>query len=113
MPKRKLPDPYGGFYNSQKQHAKRRGIEWQFTHDTWFKWWGDDIEKRGSKAGQLVMARYNDCGPYHPDNCRKVTVEENILEARRNGRGFFQTHTPESRAKISEGMKEVRAVKSW
>lgn len=100
-------------HNTQKQHAKRRGIEWQFTVDTWIAWWGDDITKRGSRKGQLVMARYNDEGPYHPDNCRKITTEKNTLEARRNGRGFFQSHTEEARAKISVGMKEVRAIKSW
>ena len=101
-------------YNVQRQHAKRRGIEWQFeSYEQWIEWWGEDIEKRGSRAGQLVMARYNDEGPYHPDNVRKLTVEENTQEARKNGRGFFQSHTEESKAKIAQGMKEVRAVKQW
>jgi hypothetical protein len=98
-------------HNAQKQHAKRRGIEWQFNVDTWIAWWGDDITKRGSRKGQLVMARNGDTGPYHPDNVRKITVEANILEARCNGRGFFQHHTAETRAKISAGMKEVCAYK--
>ena len=95
-------------YHNQKVRAKRRGIEWQFTLESWIVWWGDDLAKRGSKKGCLVMARYNDEGPYHPDNCRKLTVEENTLEARRGGRGFFQNHTPETRAKISAKMKIIR-----
>jgi hypothetical protein len=68
------------YYWTQKHHAKDRGIDWQFTFDTWRDWWGDDIAKRGSKKGCLVMARHNDIGPYHPDNVRKATVEENISE---------------------------------
>lgn len=100
-------------YHNQKVRAKRRGIEWQFSLNEWIAWWGDDLEKRGSKKGCLVMARYNDCGAYHPDNCRKLTTEENTLEARKNGRGFFQSHTEESKAKIAQGIKEVRAVKHW
>lgn len=97
-------------YHKQQNHAKKRGIDWQFTFNTWLDWWGDDIEKRGRKAGQLVMARYNDEGPYHPDNCRKLTTEENTLEARQNGRGFFQRHSDETRAKISTAMKQVKEM---
>jgi hypothetical protein len=68
------------YYWTQKHHAKDRGIDWQFTYDTWLEWWGNDIAKRGQYKGQLVMARHNDTGPYHPSNCRKATVEENIIE---------------------------------
>jgi hypothetical protein len=96
-------------YNVQRQGAKRRGIDWHFDFKSWTEWWGEDIDKRGTKSGQLVMARYSDNGPYHPDNVRKLTMEENILEARRNGRGFFQSHSEESRKQISEKMIQVRA----
>ena len=71
------------FYWTQKHHAKDRGIEWQFTYDTWVEWWGEDITRRGTRKGQLVMARYNDTGPYHPDNCIKLPMEENIREGQR------------------------------
>lgn len=93
-------------YHNHKARAKRRNIEWQFTLDSWIECWGADIEKRGRNKGQLVMARYNDQGPYHPDNVRKITTEENTLEARNGGRGFFQPHSIESRIKISETMKD-------
>lgn len=68
-------------YHAQKYGAKRRNIDWQFTYDTWIEWWGEDIIKRGIRKGQLVMARYKDQGPYHPDNVCKITTEENIREA--------------------------------
>jgi hypothetical protein len=58
-------------YNSQKANAKRRGIEWQFTFETWLKFWGDDLYKRGQGHDRLCMQRFGDAGPYHPDNCRK------------------------------------------
>lgn len=96
-------------YNAQKQHAKRRGIEWHFTVDSWIEWWGEDIAKRGSRSGQLCMSRYNDSGPYHPDNVRKATVNENSIEARTLTP--FRGHTDETRARISESMKQVRALK--
>lgn len=69
-------------YYTQKHHAKDRNIDWHFTYDSWLAWWGDDITLRGCQKGQLVMARHGDCGPYHSDNVRKATCEENIKEAK-------------------------------
>ena len=71
---------YRGSYSGQKYKAKNRNIEWQFTFESWIIWWGIDITKRGHKRGQLVMARYKDQGPYHPDNVRKATCSENVKE---------------------------------
>lgn len=68
-------------YNSQKCAAGKRGIDWQFTYETWLAWWGDDIVNRGRCLGQLCMARYNDTGPYHPDNVKKITHADNVREA--------------------------------
>jgi hypothetical protein len=65
----------------QKGGAKKRGIEWHFTFEEWVEWWGEDFERRGSGKGKLVMARFGDTGPYHPDNVRKITHGENISEA--------------------------------
>lgn len=67
------------FY-TQRNGAKYRGIEWHFTFESWLEWWGDDIVNRGPYKGQLVMARYGDTGPYHPDNVRKAFAEENCSE---------------------------------
>jgi hypothetical protein len=71
---------YYDAYNIQRLHAGYRDIEWQFTFDEWLAWWGDDIVNRGQGNGKLVMARHNDKGPYHPDNVRKATHNQNSQE---------------------------------
>ena len=58
-------------YLQQKDHAKTRGIEWQFSFETWLAWWSDDLDQRGPRGYQLSMQRIGDAGPYHPDNVRK------------------------------------------
>lgn len=77
---RKLNHPYKQPYQQQKDAAKRRGIEWHFTYETWVEWWGDDIINRGRRTGQLVMARHNDTGPYSLDNVRKAPCGDNTRE---------------------------------
>jgi hypothetical protein len=67
-------------YLMHKQHSKERGIDFQFDYDDWIKWWGDDFDNRGTHDGQIVMARYEDSGPYHPDNVFKATGAENTRE---------------------------------
>lgn len=64
-------------YHSQKSHAAFRGIEWQFTYETWLVWWGDDLARRGVHSLDLQMQRIADSGPYHPDNVRKGTPQTN------------------------------------
>lgn len=64
-------------YFQQKNNAKARGIEWQFTFETWVDWWGADIERRGSRVDSLQMQRIADAGPYHPDNVRKGVPKQN------------------------------------
>jgi len=61
--------------------AIKRNIEWQFDFDTWLAWWGDDLKTRGRGRGKLCQARYNDIGPYHPDNCYKATWQQNMKES--------------------------------
>jgi len=87
-------------YSFQKCTAKYRGIDWQFTYESWIDWWGDDITKRGRKHGCFVMARNGDIGPYHPDNVRKITHGENIVEAQ-----FGKKRTIETKTKISIKLK--------
>jgi len=73
--------PQYRLFRSQRNSARSRKIEFQFTFEQWLAWWGDDIVNRGCRRGQLVMARLGDQGPYHPDNVRKLTMEDNIKEA--------------------------------
>ena len=93
-------DLYRKRYNGQKSQAGKRGIEWHFTFDSWLAWWGDDIINRGPYKGQLVMARFNDVGPYHPDNVRKITCSENCSEANKG-----KIKTAEHNLKNSEARK--------
>lgn len=76
-----MAKPFYDNYRYQKYAADKRGIDWNFTYDTWIEWWGSDIENRGKCRGQLCMARAGDVGPYHPDNVRKAFVEENASES--------------------------------
>ena len=64
-------------YASQKGGAKRRGIEWQFTFETWLAWWGDDLPRRGTRPLDLQMQRKADRGPYAPWNVTKGTPKDN------------------------------------
>ncbi len=73
-------------YVSQKASAKRRGIEWQFTFDSWLDFWKDDIEARGRQHHELCMQRFGDKGPYHPDNVRKDYPRRNAITAGINKR---------------------------
>lgn len=71
----------------QKTSAKNRNIDWQFTFKEWSDWWGNDIQYRGCKKGQLVMARKGDTGPYHPNNVIKQECGANTAEMRERVKG--------------------------
>jgi hypothetical protein len=85
-------------YYTQRRESIKRGIDFQFSFEDWIQWWGNDIVNRGRCKGQLVMARYKDQGPYHPDNVRKATCSENATEAHK---GKIRPHTEEHNNKIS------------
>ena len=73
-------------YADQKGAAMKRGIDWNFTYKEWVEWWGDDFENRGVGKNNLVMARYNDTGPYEKNNVKKITFSENVKEAKHLGK---------------------------
>lgn len=81
-PKKIRPADYSYqiMFNTQKQNARRRGIPFEFTYESWIDWWGDDIVNRGRGTDKLVMARNNDTGAYSPDNVRKATGSDNVSE---------------------------------
>jgi len=87
-------------YGNQRKSAKERGIDWQFTFESWILWWGEDIYLRGPHKGQLVMARYGDVGPYHPDNVRKITCTENAQEC-----WTGRKHSTDTLTKMSQAQK--------
>lgn len=79
-------------FNRQRTSAKIRGIDFNFSFNEWLEWWGDDFALRGCKKGQLVMARNNDTGPYHPDNVYKQECGANTGEMRKRVRGNGSTN---------------------
>jgi hypothetical protein len=89
---------YKAQYNEQRKQARGRGIEWQFTYETWLDWWGNDIVNRGRGKDKLCMARINDTGAYHPDNVYKATNSQNGIEASR-------TRPKADPANVSEGLR--------
>ena len=67
-------------YGRTKARAARRHIRWEFTLEEWLRWWGDDFEKRGAGGQGLVMARFNDVGPYAVNNVYKCTRAQNSYD---------------------------------
>ena len=84
-------------YCTQQLGAARRGIEWKFSFESWLEWWGKDLDKRGSRSGDLCMQRIWDIGPYSPENCVKGTplqnakTRGNVRTAKRIGREVAKT----------------------
>lgn len=68
-------------YANQKSNAKRRGIGWEFTFESWLDFWGEDIGRRGAGHDKLCMQRMHDQGPYHPDNVTKGCPRKNARTA--------------------------------
>lgn len=69
-------------YRKHKNGANRRGIDFLFTFEEWFKIWMDSghWHERGRKKGQYVMARFGDKGPYAIGNVKIILHEENASE---------------------------------
>ena len=66
-------------FAQQSRSALHRGIDMQFTFEQWWTWWQIDNRwaRRGCTRYDLVMARYDDIGHYHPDNVYCCTAKEN------------------------------------
>jgi hypothetical protein len=73
-------------YRRQKYSARQRGIEWQFTFDSWWAVWqaSGRWEQRGRNAGSYVMSRPGDKGPYSPTNVEFIPCEQNSRDCRAN-----------------------------
>lgn len=72
-----------GRYTKARRNALDRGVEWDFTFESWLKVWKDSghYEERGRAAGKYQMARLGDCGPYATWNVRIVRMEANACAA--------------------------------
>lgn len=69
---------------TQRGDAKRRGIPFLLTFEEWLAIWIESgkLDQRGKFAGQYVMARYGDIGPYATGNVRICSFGDNVREAK-------------------------------
>lgn len=72
------------FYHRHRCGAGQRGIQWEFTFETWWLVWKDSghWRERGRGKGKYVMSRPGDVGPYAPHNVKIILGTENLEEAR-------------------------------
>ena len=72
-------------YTAQRLGAKRRGIDWQLTFDSWMTWWQSTghYHERGVCKGGYVMARFGDTGPYSLTNIKCILATDNVAEVNR------------------------------
>lgn len=91
-------------YSAQKKQAQMRGIEWELTFDEWLDWWGIDLDRRGVRAGQLMMCRVGDEGPYKLGNIYKGTPADN---GRTRGAMYWNKYGPRMKEEIR------RAQQAW
>lgn len=94
-------------YGGQKSTAKIRGVEWQFTFETWLQWWLDSghWHERGRGIGKYQMCRIGDVGPYSPDNCFAGLYEQNVCDG-----NIGKQHSEEHKRKISKNSGKAKAV---
>lgn len=80
-----LASPRGKYWQ-QKTNARRRGIAWEFTFDSWWQFWQDSgkWEQRGDQTGMYCMGRKGDTGPYSPQNCEVMLFERNSSDSNVN-----------------------------
>lgn len=71
-------------YKSQKNSARKRGIEFNLTLPEWIEIWQNSgqLHNRGLGAGKYVMARVCDSGAYEKDNVEIITHSQNSKDCR-------------------------------
>ncbi len=77
-------------YNSHRKHAAARGLVSDLTFEQYLikarESQLDSHNAVGLRAGQFVLGRLGDAGPYTVENCRFITSEQNLTESQENGR---------------------------
>lgn len=68
-----------GAFNSQRQNAISRGIEWSLSLWSWWQIWQQSgkWEQRGRGGDLYVMCRYGDVGAYEEGNVYVATLRHN------------------------------------
>ena len=95
------------YYAAQKCSAKKRNIDWEFDFQSWLDWWGDDIIYRGRRKDDLCMCRFEDKGPYSPDNVYKATKSQNNKDQAK----WITTETRQKMSKSQKGILKTYAHK--
>lgn len=85
-------------FNSQRCHARDRGIEFKFSFPEWLRIWraSGKLAERGRLPQQYCMARFGDVGAYETTNIKIITNLENWREGSTGRR-----HSEETKQKIS------------
>src|SRR4051812_35125921 len=91
-------------FEGQRRNAKRRGIPFLFTPETWWAWWQEDDRwpKRGRRRDGLVMCRKGDVGPYSPENVYCSTLVGNFADV------APEVYLPAFRAGMAKAVREGR-----
>ena len=73
-------------FTAHYDNTKRRKLDFLFTFREWWSWWqvDDRWSRRGVGRDKLVMSRFNDSGPYSPDNVYCSTHHDNCREISAN-----------------------------
>lgn len=74
-------------YNRQRSKALRRGIRWGFTLNSWCRVWYESGHWPQRGPYGFVMARFDDAGPYSPENVQ-------IVHSRLNNAGRVHKDDP-------------------
>jgi len=113
MRRRRAANPMRAAYDTQKSHAKTRGIAFLLSFAEFQGIWLESGHwpDRGRGKRRYVMARFGDVGPYEVSNVRVCTSEENRAEfashitneyrQRLSKAQIGRTHSAKSRAKMS------------
>jgi len=73
-------------FSRHRAQAKYRNIPFYFDFDTWYNWWlsngvDKNIDQKWHGSFRPCMCRYNDIGPYEPNNVYCATHPDNARDA--------------------------------
>ncbi len=74
-------------YTRQKNSARQRNFEWSLTFQEWYGLWLESghIHQRGRGAGEYVLGRIDQTGPYAIGNVEVMLGADNIRNTRSRG----------------------------
>ena len=99
-------------FRDHRAMAKRRGIEFNLTHEQWWDLWEQSGKwnERGIKRGQYVMSRKNDIGAYEIGNVFIQTQNQNMSDAQL-GKKQSQAHIEKVRQASINSWKKRKQIK--